>query len=481
MKRGLLIAGALAIVGLLVWAGLPRQHEQRAPAGVQAPLTTAPPLQNAVPVLPTLNPVLSRVSSAVVNISADGKAPVQNMPFLQDPMFRQFFGDPEQMPQRSTRSAGSGVIIDATNGYVLTNHHVIANADRIHVTLTDRRELQAKVVGSDPETDIAVLKIDARDLTAMPIAEAESLKIGDFVIALGNPFGLGQTATLGIVSALGRSGLGIEGYEDFIQTDASINPGNSGGALIDQTGNLVGINTAILSGSGGNVGIGFAVPANMAMRSASQIIQYGKVQRGEIGVSIQDLTPELADAMGVESNTGALVSEVMPSTAAERAGLRAGDIITGLDGKPIASGTSLRNRVGMMRPGDRIKLEVYRDRRNLAVELELGERRADSRSPARGGDQGNDDLGDRFAGLRLGPVPQGAPHAPDGRGVYVEAVQPGSTAADAGIQPGDVIIGADREDVSGPADLQRIASRAAGRPLLLHIQRGSASLFVALR
>ncbi len=471
MKRVVIGVAAVIVAGALAWAYVPevRTFFQRDEAA-RPPLALEQP-GNVVPSMPSLHPVLTRVSGAVVNISVQATQPGAMNPLLQDPFFRRFFEAPEPLPEQKSNSVGSGVIIDAKNGYILTNRHVIADASQIEVTLTDRRELDAKLVGADPEMDIAVLKVDAADLVGMPVGDSAKLKTGDFVVALGNPFGLGQTATLGIVSALGRSGLGIEGYEDFIQTDASINPGNSGGALVDQSGNLVGINTAILSRTGGNIGIGFAIPVNMAMRAAQQIIEHGEVQRGQIGVSIQDITPELAEAMRIKAWSGALVSNVMRGSPAERAGLRAGDVITRVNDGTIASGTALRNRIGLMRPGEEVRLQVQRDGKPMDVTLALAAR---EQSASAG------DLGDRFAGMSVTPIPDNHPLAGQTQGLYVQAVAPGSKAARAGIRGGDVIVEVDRRPVESLDDLRRAEAAAAGRPLLIHIVRGSGSLFLAM-
>ncbi len=473
MKRVVIGVVAIVVAGALAWAYVPevRTWFQRAEVA-RPPLALEQP-GNVVPSMPSLYPVLTRVSGAVVNISVEATQAGAMNPLLQDPFFRRFFGVPDDqpMPQQKSNSVGSGVIIDATNGYILTNRHVVADADRISVTLTDRRELDAKLVGADPEMDIAVLKVDAADLTAMPVGDSGKLKTGDFVVAMGNPFGLGQTATLGIVSALGRSGLGIEGYEDFIQTDASINPGNSGGALVDLSGNLVGINTAILSRTGGNIGIGFAIPVNMAMRGAQQIIEHGEVQRGQIGVSIQDITPELAEAMQIKAWSGALVSNVMRGSPAERAGLRAGDVISRVNDHAISSGTELRNRIGMMRPGEEVRLQVQRDGKPIDVTLALAARELAADAS---------DLGDRFAGMSVTPLPDSHPLAGQVHGVYVQAVRPGSKAARAGIRDGDVIVVVDRRPVESLDDLRRAEAAASGRPLLVHIVRGSGSLFLAM-
>jgi Do/DeqQ family serine protease len=294
----------------------------------------------------------------------------EDNPLLQDPMFRRFF-NMQQPIERETQATGSGVIVDAAQGYVMTNAHVVENANSIEVTTKDNRRLKAKLVGRDPDTDIAVLQLSANNLTAVPIGDSDRLQVGDFVLAIGNPFGLGQTVTSGIISALGRSP-GIEGYEDFIQTDASINPGNSGGPLVDLQGRVVGINTAILAPSGGNIGIGFAVPINMARQVMDQLIRYGEIKRGRIGVAIQDLTPDLAQALGTRYTQGAVIARVEPGSPAERAGLRTNDLVVAINGAPMRSGSELRNRVGLSRIGDEVELTVERggSERNVTVRVE---------------------------------------------------------------------------------------------------------------
>jgi serine protease Do len=323
--------------------------------------------------VPSLAPMLSRITPGVVNIAVRGRVKEQN-PLLQDPFFRRFFNLPQnaQPEERETQATGSGVIVDAAQGYVLTNGHVAENATRIDVVTKDNRRLTAKLIGIDSDTDIAVLQIPAVNLTAVPLGDSDRLQVGDFVIAIGNPFGLGQTVTSGIVSALGRSGLGVEGYEDFIQTDASINPGNSGGPLVDLEGECVGINTAILAPGGGNIGIGFAVPINMARRVMEQLVRYGEVKRGRIGVAIQDLTPDLAQAMNTTHTTGAVIARVDPASPAERAGLKSGDLVVAVNGVAVRSGTQLRNMIGLTRTGSEVELTVDRGgaERKVAVQVD---------------------------------------------------------------------------------------------------------------
>jgi len=324
-------------------------------------LAAAPIPDNGGAPVPSLAPMLARVTPGVVNIAVRGKVRAEN-PLLQDPFFRRFFNLPQrqQTEERETQATGSGVIVDAAQGYVLTNGHVVDNATRIEVTTKDNRRITAKLVGRDTETDIALLQIPSQNLVAVPMGDSDRLQVGDFVLAVGNPFGLGQTVTSGIVSALGRSGLGIEGYEDFIQTDASINPGNSGGPLVNLQGQVVGINTAILAPGGGNIGIGFAVPINMARRVMDQIVRYGEVKRGRIGIAIQDLTPELAQAMNTKQTVGAVIARVEAGSAAEQAGLKSGDLVVAVNGTAVHSGTQLRNMIGLARIGDQVTLTVDR-------------------------------------------------------------------------------------------------------------------------
>ena len=316
----------------------------------------------------TIAPMLEKVLPAVVNISTRTRTKTVRHPLLDDPFFRHFFEIPDARGrERQKQSLGSGVIVDAAKGYILTNHHVIEGADEITVTLRDQRQFTAEMVGTDPEVDLALIRIKARDLVALPVADSDAVRVGDFVVAIGSPFGLGQTVTYGIVSALGRSGLGIEGYEDFIQTDASINPGNSGGPLVNMNGELVGVNTAIVGPSGGNIGIGFAIPGNMASVIMEHLSEHGEVRRGQLGVAVQDLTPELAQAFSLEQRGGAVVARVTPGSAAEQAGLRSGDVIVTLDGRAIAGSSDLRNAIGLLRVGTRIKVGILRKGKQLTL------------------------------------------------------------------------------------------------------------------
>jgi serine protease DegQ len=426
--------------------------------------------------LPTLAPILAEVTPAVVNISVESRQTAELNPLFNDPFFRRFFDMqpfPQQPQQRRQMSAGSGVIFDADEGYVLTNHHVVENGDRIVVTLKDRRQFDAELIGSDPGTDIALLKIESENLTALDLGDSDRLQVGDYVLAIGNPFGLGQTVTSGIVSALGRSGLNIEGYEDFIQTDASINPGNSGGALVTLDGRLVGINTAIIAPSGGNVGIGFAVPVNMADAVVVQLIEFGEVQRGQLGVTIQDFTPDLAEALSLESGVGAVITQVEPDSAAEAAGLQPGDLIISVDGRPITGSADLRSQIGLKRLGRSIEIEILREGQILTLMATL------RKGAALGERTGERGFG-RLSGAELRDLQPGDPLYGDVLGVLVAQVETSSQAARSGLEAGDIILAANRVPVTSVADLRQQLASIEGA-LALTIQRGSARIFLLIR
>ncbi len=424
--------------------------------------------------IPTIAPLIAAVDDAVVNISVVSERPAQTTPLFRDPFFQPFLPPLEDLPAQRQMSAGSGVIVDADRGYVLTNNHVVEDADEIRVTLRDNRSFDAELVGRDPATDIAVLRIDADDLTDIPPGDAENLLVGDFVVAIGNPFGLGQTVTSGIVSALGRSGINPEGYEDFIQTDASINPGNSGGALITLDGRLVGINTAIIApGGGGNVGIGFAVPIDMAMAVMDQLVEFGEVQRGRLGVTIQDFTPDLAEALGVEADGGALVASVEPDTPAETAGLAAGDVIVAVDGEAVGGASELRQEIGLRRPGAEVEITYLRDgdRRTATVQLAGGSAQA---ATAEAG------ASDVLAGVRLAPLDRSHPGWGDIDGVVAAEVTPGSRAAAAGLEAGDVITAVNRQPVATTRDVD-LALESASGAVALSVWREGRQILIVLR
>ena len=438
-------------------------------------LTTVAPTLAALPgadsqgnILPTLAPMLDKVTPAVVNISTRGRVRSEDNPLLQDPFFRRFFGaPPDQSPPREQppQSLGSGVIVDAAKGYILTNNHVIAKAEEVTVTLRDGRTVMAKLVGTDPETDVAVIQIIAKNIVALPIADSEKLRVGDFVVAIGNPFGLGQTVTSGIVSALGRTGLGLEGYENFIQTDASINPGNSGGALVNLRGELVGINTAIYAPGGGSIGIGFAIPTSMAHYIMRQLIEFGEVKRGRLGVQMQNLTPDLAKAFNIEEQQGAVVSKITKGLPADKAGLQVGDIVTTVNGRPVNDATTVRTTVGLMRVGEKINMGIIRNGKHRSVTLILGE--AENSMP-------------RLAGATLAPIEKGSPLYQRVEGMIVVNVEANSRAWSARLRKGDIIISINNQPVRTTAELER-AIKDSSKRMLLNIRRGNNSMFIVIQ
>jgi len=440
----------------------------------------APPPAVAAPgqALPSLAPMIKRIGPAVVNVSTRGHVQVQqNNPFMNDPFFQQFFGGRGgggQPVQRRFQSLGSGVIVDADKGYILTNNHVVENADQITVTLYDNRSFEAKVVGRDPETDVAVLepkkKVDG--LTAMTLGDSDKLQVGDFVVAIGNPFGLTHTVTSGIVSALGRSGIEDGKFENFIQTDASINPGNSGGALVDLNGNLVGINTAILSGSGGNIGIGFAIPIDMARTVMDQIIKYGKVERGVLGITIQNLTPEIAKGLKIDQNNGVVVTQVQQGSGADKAGIKAGDVILTINGQPVTSNSGLSSTIGVMRVGSKVNIGLVRDGKPMNLTATIGKGGADEEESG----AGTEDL----HGLAVGNIEKGSPLYGQVQGVLVTGVDPDSDAADAGLKPGDVIVAVAQQPVKNVAEFKKLAAAAKEGSLFLTVRRDDQLFYVSL-
>ncbi|WP_278923619.1 Do family serine endopeptidase [Pseudophaeobacter profundi] len=425
--------------------------------------------------IPTIAPLIDAVDDAVVNIAVVSERPAQMSPLFRDPFFQPFLPPLDQLPPQRQMSAGSGVIIDAGEGFILTNNHVIENGDEIRVILRDNRTFEADLIGRDPSTDIAVLRIAAGELTEVPLGNSENLLVGDFVVAIGNPFGLGQTVTSGIISALGRSGINPEGYEDFIQTDASINPGNSGGALITLDGNLVGINTAIIApNGGGNVGIGFAVPINMALAVMDQLVEFGEVQRGRLGVIIQDLTPDLAEAFDVEAETGVIVNSVEPGMPADDVGLAAGDVIVAVDGKTVEGSADLRQKIGLRRPGDEIEITYVRDGERRMVEVALadaGGPRKTKREP--GGS-------DALAGVHLSILDGSHPAWGEVEGVVASEIAPGSRAARAGLEVGDVITAVNRRSVETIREIDRALKEAPGA-VALTIWRDGRTMLIVLR
>lgn len=420
--------------------------------------------------LPSLAPMLEKVTPAVVNISTKTRVQVRD-PFFDDPVFRQFFGLSGSPRQRVEQSLGSGVIVDAAKGYVLTNNHVVGGADDITVTLPDGRDVKGKLVGTDPETDIAVVQIPAGGLQALPMADSGKLRVGDFVVAVGDPFGLGQTVTSGIVSALGRSGLGGTGYQNYIQTDASINPGNSGGALVNLRGELVGINTMIISPSGGNVGIGFAIPTNLANEVMQQLIAHGKVNRGNLGLEAQDITPRIAKVLGLPDTKGVVVTRVTGGSAADSANIEVGDVITALDGKPLRSAQELRNAEGLMPIGSTVKLTVQRNGSTRDVTAKLVPEKLATLDGAK--------LDARLAGVTFTELSQSM-RSQGIAGVGVGSVRSGSRAAQAGLQANDIVIGVGNLRVPDMRTLQRLAG-VNPRQLVLVVSGDDGVRYVDIR
>jgi len=438
--------------------------------------------------MPSLAPMLEKVMPSVVSINVEGSTTVNTPRMPRN--FQQFFGDnspfcQEGSPfqsspfcqggagddngggqQQKFMALGSGVIIDAAKGYVVTNNHVVDNASSIKVQLSDGRKLDAKMVGKDPRSDIALIQIqDPKNLTAIKLADSDALRVGDYTVAIGNPFGLGETVTSGIVSALGRSGLNAENYENFIQTDAAINRGNSGGALVNLNGELIGINTAILAPDGGNIGIGFAIPSNMVKNLTDQMVKFGQVKRGELGIMGTELNSELAKAMKVDAQRGAFVSQVMPNSAAAKAGIKAGDVITTLNGKSISSFAALRAQVGTMPIGSKVELGLLRDGKPVTVTVELQQ-----------SNQNQVDSSTIFNGI------EGAEMSNKGqdKGVVVSNVKAGTPAAQIGLKKGDIIVGANQQPVKNIADLRKIFD-AKPSVLALNIQRGDATIYLLMQ
>ena len=438
---------------------------------LSAPIQTMAAMPSQVPgqgALPSLAPVLEKVLPAVVSVQVEGTA-VQGQKVPDE--LKKYFGDelPEQQQAQPFEGLGSGVIIDAEKGYVLTNNHVINQAQKINVQLNDGREFEAKLIGGDDQSDIALLQLqNPSNLTQIAIADSDKLRVGDFVVAVGNPFGLGQTATSGIVSALGRSGLNLEGLENFIQTDASINRGNSGGALLNLNGELIGINTAILAPSGGSVGIGFAIPSNMAQTLSRQLIQFGEIKRGLLGIKGTEMSADIAKAFNLNVQRGAFVSEVLPNSGSAKAGIKSGDVIVSLNDKPLNSFAELRSRIATTEPGAKVKLGILRDGKPQDIEVTLDKSTSSSASaelisPALQG-----------ASLSDGQLKDGT------KGINIENVEKGSAAAQAGLHKDDVIIGINRTQVQSIAELRKVLETKPS-VIALQIIRGNETLYLLLR
>jgi len=475
----LLLAGTVVGFGLTSWGAHPVLGSSAPPVIVnQGHDNTPAPAPNSLGFAPILKPALP----AVVSITSSRMVNVPQFPFFNQPFFQQFFGGqlPQQPQQQREMGLGSGVIISA-DGYILTNNHVVAKSTDIKVMLPDKRQFPGKVVGTDPQTDIAVVKIAATGLPTITLGDSSKLQVGDYAFAIGNPFGVGETATMGIISATGRNGLSIEDYEDFIQTDAAINPGNSGGALLNARGELIGINTAILTGgSGGNQGIGFAIPINMAKYVMEQILKHGKVVRGYIGVGIQEVTPALAKAFKVPPEKGALIRSVEPDSPGAKAGLQRGDVITEVNGQPVSGPNDLRLKVAAMAPGTTVHLKVLRNGEARDINVTLGESPSSEKtanavsaaqSPMRGV-QVDDLTPDVRQQLELNSQV---------KGVVVTDIASNSPAADSGLQRGDVIEQINRQPVNSVSDYQRLVAQAGNQALVLLIDRGGNTIFLVVQ
>jgi len=471
MRKSLLIAAsglALILAPVAISQGV---YSNSAAIGETGVLT----IDNTRGVL-TMAPLLERITPAVVSIDTEATSkPVVEGLGDQEEMLRRFFGGrlPETQ-QRQRRGLGSGVIIDAREGLIVTNNHVVENADRITITLEDKRQLEGELVGTDPKTDIALVKIDAKNLKELKIAQSRNVKVGDYVIAVGNPFGLSSTVTTGIVSALGRDQGGGDGYQDYIQTDASINPGNSGGALVNSKGELIGINTAILSRSGGNNGIGFAVPTRIMNSVIAQLKESGEVRRGRIGVGIQNITPDLRESLNLTTLNGALVSSVADDTPADKAGLKEGDVIIAFNGDEIRDSSDIRNSVGLVIPGTRADLTYIRDGKRRTTRIEVAEVDDDEEVVDE-----KPEL-EAFSGASISDIPDDVELRGGEDGVYVMSVERGSKAYRAGLRRGDVIRSVNRKDV---ANLDEFESRIDGKegPFALSVEREGSRVFMAVK
>ena len=410
-----------------------------------------------------------KATPSVVNIFTNNEIKEQAHPLLEDPNAQEFFGDRSEPKKRRTFNLGSGVIV-SPKGYIMTNHHVVATGDEVEVALIDGRKAKARVIGSDPGTDLAVLKINLKNLPAITFGQSDDVMVGDIVLAVGNPFGVGQTVTMGIVGALGRSQVGINTFEHFIQTDAAINPGNSGGALTDTSGNLIGINTAIVTPNSGNIGIGFAIPSNMVMSVTAQLIKYGKVERGMLGVLAQNITPELADAMNLKHDCGAMVTQVVPNSPAATAGLKVADIIKSVDGNAIRNSVQLHNLFGLTRPGTNVKMTILRDHKETHLTAVVGNPKAilmQRELPF-------------LAGMRLQKYSDLEPDGTVINGVLVLSVSDTSNGAMAGLLPGDVILSVNGHTISNITQLIHSAENKPAQ-MLLQISRGIGKFFLVLQ
>ena len=482
--QAVLLSVALALgIGGVGFASAARLGYLHAPLALKMASPDEGPSRGFAPVVKKVLPAVVSIASTKISsipTGFDGQMP-------DDPMFRQFFGNgfngnlPRRAPQQQREHGlGSGVVM-TPDGYILTNNHVVDGASDVSVTLADKREFKAKVVGTDPKSDLAVVKIDATNLPCITVGDSSKVEVGDYALAVGNPFGVGQTVTMGIVSATGRSHLGIEDYEDFIQTDAPINPGNSGGALVNDRGELIGINTAIIAhGSEGNQGIGFAIPANMARTVMQQIVEHGKVTRAYLGIVPQDVTPAIAKAFGVKDERGALVGDVSPDSPAQRSGLANGDIIREVNGKPVADSNALRMTISMMAPDSDVNLKVLRNGAERDFTVKLGELPT-TEAAVRNNEQGSS--GSSLSGVSVQNLDADTARAlklpPQTRGVVVTNVSPSSDAAEAGLQRGDVIQEVNRKPVTNTSQFEQALRSSTEKPLLL-VNRNGSTMYLAV-
>lgn len=453
------------------------------------PSPPAQPVTSSAGVRTSFAEVVNRVSPAVVTIRTESRSrSPRQFPFMDDPFFRRFFGDRlPTVPEQRQRGLGSGVIV-STDGYILTNHHVIDGAEEIEIEMTGRQPLDAKLVGSDPPSDLAVLKINASDLTALALADSDKVQVGDLVLAVGNPLGIGQTVTMGIISAKSRrTGLSNGSFEDFLQTDAPINRGNSGGALVDSNGNLIGINSQILSPSGGSIGIGFAIPSNMARDVLDQLLKNGEVRRGHLGIVVQPVTEDMAANLSLNNVRGLIVSQIQPGSAAERAGMKRGDVILALNGNAVSDPNSFRNDVAGTPPGNTVTLRVLREGNEQELRATLEEFKVEERpvSPVR--NNSSESRGDQTGKLGLAVQPltpaiaQQLGISAETQGLVVVEIDPAGPAADSGIQRGDVIEAVNQQPVRTVAEIRTALERSGDKPVLLLVNHKGTTIFLTVR
>ena len=425
--------------------------------------------------VPSLAPMLEDVTPAVVNIYTISEAEEKTQQ-IDDPFLRKFFNIPGQQKSRKKNRAGlgSGVIINSKKGYIITNNHVIARAKDIKVKLQDGREFKATLVGSDPASDVAVIKISPDKLHAIKFSDSDKLRVGDFVVAIGNPFGIGQTVTSGIVSALGRSGLGIEAYENFIQTDASINPGNSGGALVNLKGELIGINTAIIGsrGGSGSVGIGLAIPVNMALDITQQLIEYGKVRRGYLGVSAQDLTNDLSKAFGIKANRGAIITQVLKDSPADLAGISIGDVVIKINNEDVQNASSMRNKIGLLKLNSIITMEINRKGKIITTKVQITEPKISKNDGIK--------INSRLQGIIFSSILENMPEYGKITGIKIIKMRKDSVAFSAGIRPNDIILSINNIPVQKIQDLEIVAGKNDSE-IVVHVQRKNRTAFILLK